>query len=161
MQNQDTGRDGSLDEQTGGRRRNSMPLRKPPSLCSSLIYVSVSKHRVKQKRVRKGTHKCWGYRRWGIHWVQPARWVSFVAVTNGGVMNGKTLQPRVFLLKGLSCLEMALMGSARSIVKNCLCCEVELVLFLLLLCVEAGGYGGKQPFGQSRCFCRRFSIACL
>lgn len=137
-----------------------MLLRKSPSLYESLIYISVSKHRVKQMRVGKGTQKCWGYRRWGIYWVLPAWWVSFVVATNRGVMNGKALQPRVFLLRGLSCLGMALMGSLRSIFKNCLCCEVEF-LFSLWLCVEAGGYGGKQPFGQSRCLCKRFSIPCL
>lgn len=45
LQNQDTGRDGSLGEQMGGRRRNETLLRKSPSLYESLIHISVSKHR--------------------------------------------------------------------------------------------------------------------
>lgn len=95
LQNQDTGRDGSLGEQMGGRRRNETLLRKSPSLYESLIHISVKA----QMRVRKGTQKCWGYRQWGICWVQPAWWVSFVVATNRGVMNGKALQPHVFLLR--------------------------------------------------------------
>lgn len=124
----------------------------------------MSKHKMKQARLgKRQPEKFWGCRQgWGMCWVQHAVWVNFAAVTNGqGIMNESPLRSRVFFSKRTVLFGHGSPGKPQSTFMNCLCCKAELLLLFSWLYVKAGDYGGKQPFCQNRCFCKKFSIPCF
>lgn len=133
------------------------------SCCFNLTCFSGPKHKVNQVKVgEKATREVFGMEDL-LGFVCKA-----VTARNGGEMNESPIQPFVGIFWGgvvynfcfvfpnsPSYLEITLLGSPRSIGKNCLCHGAELLLCFPGLYIKAGNCGGKRPVCQNRLFCKK------